>query len=269
MDIPALGYAAQSGPETPAPVASLTKMATAVVVLRDHPIASGTSGPLVPVTPDDAAEFGVDLANDETNIPLQAGEAITEEQLLQALLVASANDAAYTLAVWDAGSESAFVARMNTLAVSLGAFHTDFVDASGFRPQSVSTASDMLRIAAAGMALPEFASLVDEPTAVVPVAGRITNVVTAIGTDGIIGVKSGYTGQAGGCMVLAVDRTIAGHTVLVLAAALAQWEPAPPPRLRPPHRLRAPPRRRPCRTARWRPSTRSSTPHRSSRPCCT
>jgi D-alanyl-D-alanine carboxypeptidase (penicillin-binding protein 5/6) len=229
VSIPSIGYTVQSGPEAPVPVASLTKMATAVVILRDHPITPGTGGPLVPVDADDAAQFGVDLANDETNIPLQPGEAITEVQLLQALLVASANDAAYTLAKWDAGSEAAFVAKMNGLDASLGARQTHFVDASGFLPQSVSTASDMLRIAAAGMSIPAFATLVDEPTATVPLAGPITNVVRAIGTNGIIGVKSGYTGQAGGCMVLAADRTVAGHSVLVLAAALGQWEPAPPP----------------------------------------
>ena len=76
--MPSLGYAVQSGPEGPVPVASLTKMATAVVILRDHPLTPGSSGPLVPVDGDDAAQFGVDLANDETNIPLQPGEAITE-----------------------------------------------------------------------------------------------------------------------------------------------------------------------------------------------
>jgi len=65
------------------------------------------------------------------------------------------------------------------------------------------------------MSIPAFATLVDEPTATVPLAGPITNVVRAIGTNGIIGVKSGYTGQAGGCMVLAADRTVAGHSVLV------------------------------------------------------
>ncbi len=226
--IPALGYAAQSGPETPVPVASLAKMATAVVILRDHPIPPGASGPLVPVDADDAAQFGVDLDNDETTIPLQVGESITELQLLQALLVASANDAAYTLADWDSGSQSAFVAKMNALAVSLRAFRTDFVDSSGYQPQSVSTVSDMLRIAAAGMAIPTFAALVDEPTATVPLAGVITNVVTLIGTDGIIGVKSGYTSQASGCMVLASDRSIDGQSVLVLAAALGQHVPLPP-----------------------------------------
>lgn len=122
--IPALGYANQSGPEQPVPIASLTKMTTALVVLRDHPVPLGSSGPTVTVTPDEAAQFDVDLANDETNIPLLPGETLTELQLLEALLVRSADDAAYTLAVWDAGSQQAFVAKMNALAASLGALHS-------------------------------------------------------------------------------------------------------------------------------------------------
>jgi D-alanyl-D-alanine carboxypeptidase (penicillin-binding protein 5/6) len=227
--IPALGYAAQSGPEQPVPIASLTKMTTALVVLRDHPIPPGSSGPTVTITPDEAAQFDVDLANNETNIPLQAGETLTELQLLEALLVPSANDVAYTLAVWDAGSESAFVAKMNALAVALGAVHSHYTDTSGFDPGSVSTAADTLRIAGAAMAIPTFASVVDMPTVTLPGAGAVKNVVTAIGTDGIVGVKSGYTAQAAGCMVLAGFRTVDGRSVLVLASALGQREPAPAP----------------------------------------
>ncbi len=227
--IPALGYAAQSGPEQPVPIASLTKMTTALVVLRDHPVPPGSSGPTVTITPDEAAQFDVDLANDETNIPLQTGETLTELQLLEALLVPSANDVAYTLAVWDAGSESAFVAKMNALAVTLGAVHSHYTDTSGFDPGSVSTAADTLRIAGAAMAIPTFASVVAMPTVTLPGAGVEKNVVTAIGTDGIVGVKSGYTAQASGCMVLAGYRTVDGRSVLVLASALGQREPAPAP----------------------------------------
>ena len=226
--IPALGYAEQSGPELPVPVASLAKMATAVVVLRDHPMPMGSSGPSILITGDEASQFGVDLANNETTIPLQAGESITELQLLQALMVASANDAAYTLAEWDAGSQAAFVAKMNGLATSVGAVNSHFVDSSGFDPQSVSTAADMLRIAATGMAIPAFAWVVDEPAATVPMAGVITNVVALIGTNGIVGVKSGYTSQAAGCMVLAARRTVGGHSLLVLAAVLGQKLQPPP-----------------------------------------
>ncbi len=226
--IPDLGYAVQSGPEHPVPIASLTKMTTAVVVLRDHPVAPGSSGPTVTITPDEAAQFGVNLANDETNIPLLAGETLTELQLLEALLVLSADDAAYTLAVWDAGSQQAFLAKMNALAASLGAEHSHYADASGFDPRSVSTAADTLRIAAAGMAIPTFASVAGMPVVNLPGVGAAPNIVTKIGTDGIVGVKSGYTAQASGCMVLAGFRIVDGRSVLVLASALGQREPGPP-----------------------------------------
>ena len=204
-------------------------MTTALVVLRDHPVPPGSNGPTITITPDDAAQFGKDLSDDETNIPLLPGETLTELQLLEALLIRSADDAAYTLAAWDAGSQQAFVAKMNVLALSLGALHSHYVDTSGFDPQSVSTAADTLRIAAAGMAIPTFASVAAMPSANVPGAGTIRNVVTAIGTDGLVGVKSGYTSQASGCMVLAAYRFVHGRSVLVLASALGESEPAPAP----------------------------------------
>jgi serine-type D-Ala-D-Ala carboxypeptidase (penicillin-binding protein 5/6) len=118
---------------------------------------------------------------------------------------------------------------MNALAAVLGADHTHFVDASGYQPQSVSTAADMIRIAASGMAIPTFAKVAGMPSATLPLAGTVQNIVKLIGTDGVVGVKSGYTGQAAGCMVLAGYRSIHGKSVLVLASALGQQIRAPGP----------------------------------------
>jgi hypothetical protein len=67
------------------------------------------------------------------------------------------------------------------------------------------------------------------PSVNVPWVGPVRNIITAIGTDGIIGVKSGYTSQASGCMVLAGMRSVDGRSVLVLASALGQLEPVPAP----------------------------------------
>jgi len=220
--IPALDYARQSEPEAPVPVASLTKMATAVVILRDHPVPLDSSGPSIPITAADIGQYTFDLQNDETNIPLQTGESLTELQMLEALLNQSANDIAYSLAVWDAGSEAAFVAKMNALAVSLGAMQTHYVDASGYQPQSVSTAADSLRIAAAGMSIPTFAKVAAMPTVNLPLVGTVRNIVTQVGSNGVVGVKSGYIAQSAGCVVLAGYRTIFGRSVLVLASALGQ-----------------------------------------------
>ena len=246
--VPALGYAHQSGPEPSVPIASLTKMTTAVVILRDHPLAAGASGPVITVTPTDALQYDVDLDNDESNIPIQVGEQLTELQMLEALLNQSANDVAYSLAVWDAGSEPAFVVKMNALAASLGAIHTHYVDASGFDPQSVSTAADCLRIAAAGMAIPAFAHVVGMATVTLPLVGTVDNIVTEIGSDGVVGVKSGYTSQAGGCMVLAAYRIVGGRSVLVLASALGQTVPQPPP-----------PKKAPTHSAATTPTTSTTT----------
>jgi D-alanyl-D-alanine carboxypeptidase (penicillin-binding protein 5/6) len=225
--IPALGYAQQSGPESSVPIASLTKMTNALVVLRDHPVPAGGSGPSITITADDVAEYDNELHNDQSTVPIHTGEVLTEVQMLQALLTQSANDMAYSLAVWDAGSEPAFVAKMNALAASLGATSSHYVDASGYDPASVSTASDVLRVAAAGMLDPTFAQIVGMSSIDFPGVGTLPNVVSEIGKNGVIGVKSGYTSKAGGCLVLAADRVVAGHTALVLVAVLGQ--PTPPP----------------------------------------
>jgi D-alanyl-D-alanine carboxypeptidase (penicillin-binding protein 5/6) len=227
--VPAIGYTAQSGPEAPVPIASLTKLATAVVVLHDHPIVAGTDGPPITVTQGDADEYGAELHLDESTLAIHAGEVLTERQMLEGLLLASSNDLAYSLAVWDAGTVSAFVAKMNALAGSLGATSTHFVDASGYDSASRSTAADTLRIAAAGMADPTFAAVVAMPSATLPLVGTVHNVVTEVGVDGVVGIKSGYTSQAGGCLVLAGVRTVEGRPITVLVAVLGQRVPPPVP----------------------------------------
>ncbi|HEV3281674.1 MAG TPA: hypothetical protein VG032_08720 [Acidimicrobiales bacterium] len=227
ISIPALGYAAQSGPESPVPVASLTKMTNALVILHDHPVPAHSDGATVTITAGDIGEYDTELHNDQSTVPIQLGETLTERQMLEALLTQSANDIAYALAVWDAGSEGAFVAKMNAMAASLGANSSHYVDASGVAPGSVSTAADCVRIAAAGMADPTFAAVVGMATVTLPLTGVVHNVVSEVGSNGVVGVKSGYTSTAGGCMVLAADRVVDGRTVIVLAAVLSQ--PVPPP----------------------------------------
>ena len=227
VSIPSLGYAQQSGPESSVPIASLTKLTNATVILRDHPVPAGASGPSITITADDVTEYDFELHNDQSTVPIHVGEVLTERQMLEGLLTQSANDMAYSLAVWDAGSLPAFVAKMNALAASLGTTATHYVDASGYDPGSVSSASDVLRVAAAGMADPTFAEIVGMSSIDFPGVGTLPNVVSEIGKNGVIGVKSGYTSKAGGCLVLAANRVEGDHTALVLVAVLGQ--PTPPP----------------------------------------
>ena len=224
--IPELGYLAESGPEKAVPVASLTKMMTAYVVLHDHPLSPGHVGPRITITTAEADNFGYDTVTDQASVQLAAGEVLTESQLLEGLLVHSANDFAFVLATWDAGSVNAFVAKMNADAAALGLHHSHFADASGFSNGSVSTAVDLLRLASIDMADPTFAAIVRMPSVDLPVAGVVQSYTPLVGTTpGVVGVKSGFTTAAGGGDVLAYQTSVGGHPFVVLAAVISQEGP--------------------------------------------
>lgn len=223
--IPSIGFAAQSGPETSVPVASMTKIMTAYVVLRDHPLVPGAPGPSVTITATDAANFWTDSVTDQSTVELVAGEALTEQQMLEGLLVHSANDLAFALARWDAGSVAAFVAKMNAAAASLGMRSTHFVDASGYDPGSRSTAADLLKVAAAAMADPAFAEIVGMTSVTLPAGGTVGTYTPLLGTPGVLGVKSGFTDAAGGGDVLAYRAAVGGRSFVVLAAVTSQQGP--------------------------------------------
>lgn len=174
------------------------------------------------LTSADQAESSTEAAAGATNVPVQAGERLSERQLLDGLLVHSANNLSDVLARWDAGTVPAFVAKMNATAVSMGMLHTHYADASGLDPGSAGSARDVLRLTASAMAIPTFAAVVAQKSVTLPVAGPLLSYVKSVGTDGIVGVKSGFTQAAMGCLVLAAKRTVAGHSVLVLAVVTGQ-----------------------------------------------
>jgi len=222
ISIPSIGVAMKSGPEVPVPIASMTKIMTAYVILEDHPITVGQDGPNITMTPADVADYDNDTSTDQANAAITTGEVLTERQMLEGMLVHSANDFADALATWDAGSIPAFVTKMNAVAVQMGMTNTHYADASGYEAQSQSTASDVLIIAARAMTNPTFASIVRMKTLTLPVAGVLPSYTPLLGFIGVEGIKSGFTSMAGGCDVLAVTRMVHGQPVLLLAAVTGQ-----------------------------------------------
>jgi D-alanyl-D-alanine carboxypeptidase (penicillin-binding protein 5/6) len=222
------GALGSSGGNTPVPIASVTKVMTALVVLRDHPLGPTDPGPSVPITPDDVAQYNAAVAGKESAVKVTAGEAITERQMLDAFLVGSADNMSSVLAKWDAGGEPAFVAKMNATATSLGMPATHYADLNGLNPATVSNASDQLVLAQLAMANPTFAAIVRQPEVTLPAAGRVFNFNRLVGKDGIIGVKTGNTSAAGSNWVFAADRVVANQHVTVLGVVLGQPGPGAP-----------------------------------------
>jgi D-alanyl-D-alanine carboxypeptidase (penicillin-binding protein 5/6) len=224
VEVEGVGSFGVSGSATPVPIASVAKVMTAYLTLREHPLAPGEQGFVVTITPADVAEEAQRVALGESTLSVKAGERITERQALQALLLPSANNIAALLARYDAGGVSAFVARMNATAHELGMGSTTYTDPSGFNDETVSTAADQLRLARAAMRIPAFAAIVDEPSTELPGVGQVANFNGLVGAGGYVGVKTGSDRSAGGCLVFAKQVTIAGRRLTVLGVVLGQRE---------------------------------------------
>jgi D-alanyl-D-alanine carboxypeptidase (penicillin-binding protein 5/6) len=212
-----------AGPnQHPAPIASVAKVMTAYLVLRDHPLRLGEDGPTITLTDADVDDTERRRGQEESVVPVAGGERLTELQALQALLLPSANNIAAVLARWDAGSTDRFVARMNATARSLGMTHTRYTDPSGYDDATVSTAADQVRIVDRAMRLPVFASIVGTPSATLPVAGTVHNTNALLGRNGFVGVKTGSDDAAGGCFAFRAIRWISGRRTTITGVVLGQ-----------------------------------------------
>jgi serine-type D-Ala-D-Ala carboxypeptidase (penicillin-binding protein 5/6) len=219
VQVAGLGTVGHSGSTRAVPIASVTKVMTAYTVLRDHPLAAGQSGPTITVTALEAAAYPAQKAAGLSLVKVAPAEKITERQALQALLLASGDNMAEILARWDAGSQSAFVQKMNANARRLGMTSTHYADAAGLNAASVSTAKDLLKLAPVAMAETTFAEVVGESTATIPL-NKIRNYNYLVGRDGVVGIKTGSTSAAGGCLLFAARHTVSGHTYTIYGALL-------------------------------------------------
>ncbi|MFE0100591.1 D-alanyl-D-alanine carboxypeptidase family protein [Streptomyces sp. NPDC059009] len=207
------------GSQQPVPIASITKLMTALVVLREHPLRLREAGPLVRI---DAAAASESASEIESVVPVAEGQSISLRVLLEYLLVPSGNNIARLLARWCAGSEAAFVRRMNETAAALGMNRTTFTGSCGMDPGNCSTAEDLLLLARAAMDEETLRTVVATPVVLLPdgAAGHTTN--RLLGRHGVVGLKTGTTTPAGGNVLWAVTVDVHGTQRLVLGAVLAQ-----------------------------------------------
>jgi serine-type D-Ala-D-Ala carboxypeptidase (penicillin-binding protein 5/6) len=206
------------------PIGSVAKTLTALVVLDVHPLTPGASGPSLTMTTADVALYRHALAQDGSAVPVGAGEILTERDLLLALLLPSANNIAETLASWVSGNSVAFSARLNAAAAAMGMTHSHFADPSGFSAKTVSTAGDLLLLAQSAVANPALAELVAVRQARLPDGTILHNLDILLAQQpGWLGIKTGWTGAGGGCLLFAARGTYApNETVTVWGAVLGQ-----------------------------------------------
>jgi D-alanyl-D-alanine carboxypeptidase (penicillin-binding protein 5/6) len=192
-------------------IASTTKLMTALLTLESGKLRDTFTAP-----PYDAAPA-------ESQIHLRTGERMKVHDLLTALLLESANDAAADLAVGISGSRAAFVAKMNARARQLGLRHTHYANPIGLdSPQNYSTAHDLATLARKLLTNPRFARIVDRPQATLRSGDHprtIHNRNLLVGRYPFVdGVKTGHTNHAGYILVGAAH----GHGGRVVSVVLGE-----------------------------------------------
>jgi D-alanyl-D-alanine carboxypeptidase (penicillin-binding protein 5/6) len=217
-----IGESPAPGKQQPQPIASLVKVMTAYVILKNHPLEAGQPGPEVEFTEANVQDYRAREANVESVVEVKAGAKMTERDLLRGLLLASGNNLASVLAEWHSGSIEAFVAEMNAEAQALGMSQTFYADAAGVLPQSRSTAHDQTVLANAAITNPTFGAIVREVQANLPGSGLVFNTNSQLGDNGNVGIKTGWTEEAGACFMFASEQLVEDRTVIVVGAVLGQ-----------------------------------------------
>ncbi|MFE0191405.1 D-alanyl-D-alanine carboxypeptidase [Streptomyces sp. NPDC058989] len=213
------------GEQKPVPTASVAKIMTAYVILKEHPLKKDEKGPQIEV--DDKAVTEGD-SRDESRIKgLQAGQKFNQQDMIKMLMIPSGNNIARLLARWDSQSanEGAFVKKMNDAAKDLGMKNTTYTDPSGLDPKTVSTAVDQLKLAEAVMKFDAFRPIVAMPNAEIPgLTERIYNNNGNLLLAGlsIKGIKTGSSTAAGGTLSWAAYKTVDGKDRLILGTMMDQ-----------------------------------------------
>lgn len=219
LDVQGIGSFGSSGEQKPVPIASVAKVMTAYVILRDHPLESGADGPMIEI--DQAAEDQSD-AGDESTVNVYAGDKISQREALDAILIASANNVARLLARWDAGSEKAFVEKMNAAAEDLGMTNTTYTDPSGLNDTTVSTAVDQVKLAKAAMESVAFREVAQKMSYDDYKGKNHPNWNQLVGHNGVVGIKTGTTTSALGNLVFAAKKEVGGETRTIVGAVVRQ-----------------------------------------------
>lgn len=204
------------------PSASTIKILTALIVLQKKPLELGESGETITFIDEDVQNLQVISARGGAVYPITAGETMTYNDALQIMLMVSANNIADKLAVWAYGSSEAYLEAATVYASDNKLSSTKVSDASGLSSASLTSPNDLVRIASSFLGNPLLKSIVSQKTASLSNGKIIENTNMILGIDGITGVKTGFTDEAGACLVVSKDITVVNTKFTLISAVMGQ-----------------------------------------------
>lgn len=214
------GVLAAAGTPDALPIASISKVVTALVVLDSKPLAPDAPGPTITFTTQDEVFYAEQLANDGVVEPATAGTSISQRNMMDAMLMASANNYAQSLASWAFGSEAAYADAARTWLAAHGFTKTVVNDATGMSAGNVSTVAELIELGKLAIADPIVSAIVATPTVDIPGVGVVENRNGLLGIDGIDGIKTGTLDEAGSCLLFSLDYPVGDTSVTLVGVVL-------------------------------------------------
>lgn len=218
VDMP--GLLATGGSDQPLPIASISKVITTLVVLDTKPIAEGTDGETITFTSADVQVYNDYIAANGSVKPVRAGLTLTQREVLELMLIGSANNYAQSLVNWAFGSEEEYAAIATAWLAANGMSSTSISDATGMSPKNTSTAADLVTLGKLALAHPVVAEIIAQKKVAVPDVADFSNTNKLLGIDGIDGIKTGTLDEAGACLLFSADVAVGDSTVTLVGVVL-------------------------------------------------
>lgn len=190
------GVWSSSGTGEPLPIASITKLITALVILDASPLASADDpGPTITFSKADHDLYDRYYVLGATIAPMPTGTSMSLRDALAAMLIPSASNYADALSSRIFGSQNAFLGATRNWLAAHGLTGTTITEPTGISPRNTSTPTDLLAIGKLAAANPVIAQIVATPSITLPGAGLLHNTNGLLGTTGITGLKTGTLGE--------------------------------------------------------------------------
>ncbi|HWI31235.1 MAG TPA: D-alanyl-D-alanine carboxypeptidase [Microbacterium sp.] len=192
----ASGIWATSGTDEPRPIASITKLITALVILDAKPLASADDpGPTITFDKADHDLYDKYYVLGATIAAMPTGSTMSQRDALATVLIPSASNYAEAVSTWAFGSQGAFLSATRRWLAAHGLTGTTIVEPTGISPRNTSTPSDLVAVGKLAAAHPAIAQIVATPSLSLPGPGAMFNTNGLLGTGGITGLKTGNLGE--------------------------------------------------------------------------
>ncbi len=211
-----------SGDTEAFPTASIAKIITALVILDKFPLTSGEDGPILTMTTDDVARLIETQQQSGSYTLVSVRQQISQRQILEAIMLASANNLADSLAIWAFGSIEGYRAAAQAWLIENGLSSiTIGADASGLDAGTRATSSDLCRLMMIALKNSVLTEIMGAREA--NFAGELLqNTNKLLGSHGVFAGKTGFTYEAGAGILLATNIEVGGKSQTVIVAVLGQ-----------------------------------------------